>query len=1287
MFHEIMETNWYPNIPIFSNDTLYVSDTFNCSFSSDYDHINQLDVTDFEKDIISHLLPLDSPSPSSPPILVSECCSVCNVECESGMVDVSGATVAGYECGEQIGYCQIATNCGVQMSLEEACLFIGSEQASTRAGCGACSMFPPSTPVGGGCLPEIMETVGATGDLLNFKLAADAGVDGEVITEARVGPGFYLFKRNSYHPVYSDGTSVVLPNTGTSNDWPYNIPNDKTNNFLYYVLYVSVLSADTLPDLYCGVHPAMKIALTYDETCTAGTAPSPPAAPAVVASSQCSYEGPIPLFCHANGRLDSVAIASMDDNTVGLSGMERSHALCCEKCMNNPMCYHYALLYDTGNGQECWTYGSALDLGACEPNGNFGQTYSKVPFPQPPSSPPGPPSAPPPPFLPPPPPTPLSPPRSPPSPPLSPTPPTSPPPPGIPWTAVYNSETEFYDCVVPIAGTSTVWPGEHLDMCTGTIFVRGIMVVESDSRITASRIEVESTGSVRIGTPIIPATNVTIYLDHADCEDEVANAREENWSDAATVCLKRGEVLIGGNWHSYGVPVTSWTRLISECSNCITLQVEECRGWAIGDKVVVTAAQVGERPEASPMRHIASIATGADSRNCAIGLDIRTGSTHSGAPTNSELRDSVIRAEVLHFARSIVITGPMHWRNGGTESSNSPNGGQGIITRAIDDGEVVMHYHHMENCGRVLLGSYCHHLHHRRQAGGEFKGISVLNSVSKAFTIHGTSGARVEAASIYNHRGAAIYLENGAEHNNIIIGNAISCEIRSSTRNPRCAITLGVGSQSNSDFGEQSGIYMTSMLSAAVIGNAISGQDNALFVNQAGKANGRDEAEGLVAPAATRMAVQRDNVFHDNDGFGWYVNRHSLLKTEIDPENGFVSNWASACAWNFVTGEDNAVPGVLENHIEFGNDFGMGSYDLSDFTCRNCSLFSNAMGIYWKTYRRSKNAPPLLEGGSIYNKWHTISYGQRVAINSFRLPGGQGLVEFKDVNIAGPVKVGFNHHCNMDTQTTGGMCASSYFFNNVTNPDNWHVDFEEETEGDKDTSMVFQYGANPSTDETLIIGTSKRTFDPSSVGCRTAVVQRANEAWWCPGTLKIRPLVIFSPHRGTLSVTSTHSSDNEGNSRATAIAPRTKVAQHGVGMGGNYCPYGRNSASGYTMLVLGGAELVINIPDMASQLNGDEWSDYFVLYYSEEQWPVNLKSSITVTVSGIGADTYGIDGGPFEISSDHSRAYTTPYGAYVSEAGAWWEAKKTNGSTAVWSEIPTFLSASAYEIRRTQVQG
>lgn len=908
-------------------------------------------------------------------------------------------------------------------------------------------------------------------------------------------------------------------------------------------------------------------------------------------------------------------------------------------------------------------------------------------------------------------------------------------------------------------------------MCTGTIRVMGMMVVENDTKVTTSRIEVENTGSVSIGTPESPASNVTLYLNHNDCEGLVGGDREENWNSDAAECLKRGEILIRGNWHSYGVPVTSWTRLIDDwCQGCDQMKVEECRGWKVGDEVAITGSYINKRSESSPNRRIASIQAGQDGRNCIIGIIAEDSDTcwvdtsgvahidqdpdtervnedphcfaiaadseregreplcprnsqpgrctkHSGGPiSDTEVYGSTYRAEVLHFARSIVITGPMHWRDGGTNSADSPRGGQGIITRAIDNGEVVMHYHQMSNCGRVLLGSYCHHLHHRNQAGGEFKGISVRSSVSKAFTIHGTSGARVEAASIYNHRGAAIYLEvsittltrfltksltlcstkhglklenvggpqNGAEHSNLIMGNAIACEIRSYHAVPGqnlCALLDGVNSQNDGDKEDQAGIYMMGMHGAAIIGNAISGQDNALFVNQKGASKwGRDIACKNVAPTAQTMVMQKNNVFHDNYAFGWYSNSHSMLRTIIDEETGYVTDWSAACPWDFNTRQDNAHRGILENHVEYGNNFGMGTYHMSDFSCKNCTIIGNLAGIYWKTFWRSRDTPPVMDGGRLAGLDPN---------NPVRLPGGQGLVELKDVEIVGDVLIGFNHHCDMNKEITGGMCASSYFLNNAINTGGWNVRFYDATCLNEapcqnyggHTSMVFQNGIDLTTKSTLIMASGQPTFDPLGVGC-DSTTSNGRPAFWCPGSLKIRPLLIYSPDRGVLTVTSTHDQDNGGMARTTLIHKRNKITDNGQSLGAYYCPVGRNSANGYTMQVLDGAKLEIRIDHAASLLNDAEYKDFFVMHYSEEQWPDELKSHIEVTVTGVGA--LYLNGGPFQIHSDHDRAFMTPFGAYVSEAGAWWHAMNNNGDTSDWSQLSTFTTAEDYESERVQ---
>ena len=86
-----------------------------------------------------------------------------------------------------------------------------------------------------------------------------------------------------------------------------------------------------------------------------------------------------------------------------------------------------------------------------------------------------------------------------------------------------------------------------------------------------------------------------------------------------------------------------------------------------------------------------------------------------------------------------------------------------------------------------MIGAYCHHLHHLGDCPTcLFQGIAVGESVSKAFTIHGTHRATVRDSVIHNHRGAAIYVENGSEMENRILYNVITCEYMGARETHAC---------------------------------------------------------------------------------------------------------------------------------------------------------------------------------------------------------------------------------------------------------------------------------------------------------------------------------------------------------------------------------------------------------------------------------------------------------------------------------------------------------------------
>ena len=157
---------------------------------------------------------------------------------------------------------------------------------------------------------------------------------------------------------------------------------------------------------------------------------------------------------------------------------------------------------------------------------------------------------------------------------------------------------------------------------------------------------------------------------------------------------------------------------------------------------------------------------------CTFALNASLDTYHKGprysVDTHGDMSVS-LAAEVGSYDRSILITGPdIYWRvtegavgpSGNDYSSHMPFspqlfGGQGITTISMPEQSsyrteseyyyMRMAYHRIENCGRVIMGQYCHHFHLMYECSKcKFEGIAVNTSVSKAFNVHSTSHARVE---------------------------------------------------------------------------------------------------------------------------------------------------------------------------------------------------------------------------------------------------------------------------------------------------------------------------------------------------------------------------------------------------------------------------------------------------------------------------------------------------------------------------------------------------------------
>ena len=221
-----------------------------------------------------------------------------------------------------------------------------------------------------------------------------------------------------------------------------------------------------------------------------------------------------------------------------------------------------------------------------------------------------------------------------------------------------------------------------------------------------------------------------------------------------------------------------------------------------------------------------------------------------------------------------------------------------------------MHYAAVENCGRVALGHYCTHFHHVNDCPEcQLVGNAIINGANKGVTVHATHRALIQDNVIYNVKGAGIYFENGQEMDNNATGNAIGCPEKLACRCKSC-----VPAQADADFNEQSGIYMLS-LRQHLIGNHVWGMENALYNNQPA-AFGQDAARGKVCTKMLPAGTIRSNVFHNNAGFGFYVNNGFTLNVKQQPYSagasaGFVSDWGSCAPFSLDSGAVLAI-GTLE---------------------------------------------------------------------------------------------------------------------------------------------------------------------------------------------------------------------------------------------------------------------------------------------------------------------------------------------------------------------------------------
>lgn len=209
----------------------------------------------------------------------------------------------------------------------------------------------------------------------------------------------------------------------------------------------------------------------------------------------------------------------------------------------------------------------------------------------------------------------------------------------------------------------------------------------------------------------------------------------------------------------------SWTNLGANAlsgTNQITLSTAV--NWEVGDQLIITSSTTNW----NQAENVAIVAVSADGKT--ITLDQALAYRHIGVIKNyTRTQDGKtwaadMRAEVGLLSHNITIQGD-------AASETSRFGGHIMV-----HGTGVAHIENIElyRMGqKSKLGRYPFHWHMLgdKGQGQYFKNSSVHKSFNRAITIHGTESTLVQRNVFYDHIGHGVFLEDGSERFNTIIGN------------------------------------------------------------------------------------------------------------------------------------------------------------------------------------------------------------------------------------------------------------------------------------------------------------------------------------------------------------------------------------------------------------------------------------------------------------------------------------------------------------------------------------
>eukprot|EP00931_Biecheleriopsis_adriatica_P054763 TRINITY_DN32266_c0_g1_i1.p1 TRINITY_DN32266_c0_g1~~TRINITY_DN32266_c0_g1_i1.p1 ORF type:complete len:1098 (+),score=130.59 TRINITY_DN32266_c0_g1_i1:50-3343(+) len=508
-------------------------------------------------------------------------------------------------------------------------------------------------------------------------------------------------------------------------------------------------------------------------------------------------------------------------------------------------------------------------------------------------------------------------------------------------------------CIIP---SGDIWIlDQNVEIDSLTIF--GTLEWDQEKEgleLRASYILVSDRGHLKLGTPENPMMkSARIFI-------KLGTQAHPQFGDRFLAGQGTGRIDIHGRRLAF-----TWTLLSQDADNTSNLRLKQdprSMGWQLNDRIGITTTSRGTSSE-----HVI-VAMSSHS----ITVEPQVEGSHWGGQRNIEGRYFEMAAEVVNLERSVVITG------------SDDISGQGFHTLMTGTGYMKVSYTRIEKCGQLnRMGRYCLHFHLMgRCPHCQFQGNAVLNAKQVGITIHGTHQALVDQNIIWDAKAVGIYVEDGDESNNTISRNVVIC-----TGFGRCATHWVAGDQHFS-----AGIMLIGMTND-VVGNRVVGHLNGFWTPGLSRGFGlADRVRGKVCPQFTPFGIIRDNVYHDNERFGLYLDFQHPRNIQRDAD-GLVTD-LSSCEEFTGDGQDNglAVANEVRSDFNWHNDL-VGQYSLGDVQFINLTSISNNINLYWKV---SKN---FADG----RLWHvldsTFAHASSSSFGSLQLFGPGGAFTFGLSNI------------------------------------------------------------------------------------------------------------------------------------------------------------------------------------------------------------------------------------------------------------------------------------------------